>query len=108
MNRFKELEKLQAAARAEIPGVAVAWLEAARKPLEALTMAALDPSVTDDEFRHRVQVFAHSLPDLMDKLNHEALARLMEESMGAAMAGGMAARDADFQAARKKPEDKTR
>ena len=34
MNRFRELEKLQAATRAELPRVAVAWLAAARAPLE--------------------------------------------------------------------------
>ena len=93
MNRFRELEKLQAATRAELPRVAVAWLAAARAPLEKLTIAALDPAISDADFRSRVEAFAKSLPGLMQSLDHDALSKLMENSMGAAMANGIAQRD---------------
>jgi surfactin synthase thioesterase subunit len=95
MNRFRPLESLQAATRARIPRVSIAWLAAARAPIEALTTAALDPAVSDSEFLRRVQDFADSLPSLMDSIDHDALAALMEESMGAAAANGIAARLAD-------------
>lgn len=93
MNRFRQLERLQAATRAELPRVAVAWLAAARAPLEKLTIAALDPTISDADFRARVEAFAQSLPGLMQSLDHAALAKLMEDSMGAAMANGIAQRD---------------
>ena len=92
MNRYRELEKLQAATRAELPRVAVAWLAAARKPLEKLTMAALNPAITDAEFETMVEKFSKSLPGLMQTLDHDALAELMENSMGAAMANGIVQR----------------
>lgn len=92
MNRYRELEKLQSATRARIPEAAVAWLAAVRGPLEELTVAALSGTVTDAEFAERVKAFAESLPDLMESMDHDALGKLMEESMGAAMAAGLSAR----------------
>ena len=91
-NRFKDGEKLMAATRAKIPEAAVKWLAAARSPLEKLTMAALSGEVTDEEFRAMVKKFSKSLPGLLPKMDHAAIADLMEQGMGAAMANGIAAR----------------
>lgn len=94
MKRFSTLAKLQAATRAAIPGAAVAWLAALRQPLEKLTMAAMDPALTDAEFSAMVETFSASLPGLLEAMDHDALAKLMEDGMGAAMANGIAARAA--------------
>lgn len=93
-DRFKDMEKLAAATRKRIPGAAVLWLAALRKPLEKLTMAALDPALSDEDFRALVEKFAKDLPGLMDELNHDELAKLMEDGMGAAMANGIGQRSA--------------
>ena len=93
MNRYRELEKLQAATRAELPRAAVAWLAAARTPLETLTMAALNPSITDADFLAMVEKFSAALPGLMEKMDHSAIATLMENAMGASMANGIAQRE---------------
>jgi hypothetical protein len=90
--RHKTGEKLMAATRAEIPRAAVKWLAAVREPLEILTMAAVSPDVSDDQFVELVEAFSESLPGLLGKMDHEALAELMEGSMGAAMANGLTAR----------------
>lgn len=91
--RFKEGEKLMAATRAQIPGAAVRWLAAVREPLEILTMAAVSPDVSDAQFVELVEAFSESLPGLMETMDHAALAELMEEAMGAAMANGLTARN---------------
>lgn len=92
MNRFQEAEKLAATTREEIPRVAVQWLAAAREPLEKLTMAAMDPDLSDAEFRALAEAFSQSLPGLLDTIDHDALAKLMEDGMGAAMANGIGER----------------
>lgn len=102
MNRFRDLEKLQAATRAELPRAAVAWLAAARTPLEVLTMAAMDPAITDADFRAMVEEFAAALPGLMEKMDHSAIAGLMENAMGASMANGIAQRVSTTPATRAK------
>lgn len=92
MNRFQQTEELAAATRGEIPKVAVQWLAAARAPLEKLTMAALDPALTDEAFLAMVEEFSKSLPNLLGTMDHDSLAKLMEHGMGAAMANGIAQR----------------
>lgn len=94
MNRFRQFEKLSEQVRAQLPGVAVPWLAAVRGPLEALTTAALDPGVTDPEFRAMVEEFAARLPELLDEMEHDALGNLLEGAMGAAAANGLTARSA--------------
>jgi hypothetical protein len=89
--RHKTGEKLMAATRAEIPRAAVKWLAAVREPLEILTMAAVSPDVSDEQFAELVEAFSESLPGLLGKMDHAALAELMEGSMGAAMANGLTA-----------------
>lgn len=91
--RFREGERLMAATRAEIPGAAVRWLAAVREPLEILTMAAVSPDVSDEQFVELVEAFSESLPGLFGKMDHAALAELMEGGMGAAIANGLTARD---------------
>jgi hypothetical protein len=92
MSRFRDAETLAETVRAEIPSVAVTWLAALRAPLEKLTMAALDEGVSDEEFLNRVDGFAKKIPDLLEEMDSEALAALMEGAMGAAMANGIAER----------------
>jgi hypothetical protein len=91
--RHKTGEKLMAATRDRIPGAAVRWLAAVREPLEILTMAAVSPDVSDEQFLELVESFSESLPGLMGKMDHGALAELMEGGMGAAMANGLTARN---------------
>ena len=91
--RHKTGEKLMAATREKLPGAAVRWLAAVREPLEILTMAALSADVSDTQFTELVEDFSASLPGLMETMDHEALAELLEASMGAAMANGLTARD---------------
>lgn len=92
MNRFQDAEKLAAAVREQLPTAAVGWLAAVREPLQALTMAALDPATTDAMFVKLVEEFTQQLPALMDTMDHDALATLMEDGMGAAMANGIGQR----------------
>lgn len=92
MKRYRDLEKYQANVRKEIPGVAVSWLAAVRKEMEKLTKAALSADVSDEEFRAMVEETSKRMPELLDEMDHDALAKLMEESMGGAMANGIAAR----------------
>lgn len=103
MNRYRELEKLQETVRSEIPSVAVDWLAAVRKEMEKLTKAALSGDLTDEQFRALVEKTSKRLPELLDKMNHEALSGLMEKGMGAAMANGMAER---LKTARPKTQEK--
>ena len=107
-NRFKDAEELAAATREEIPKVAVRWLAAARAPLEKLTMAALDPDLTDDAFLALVDGFSKSLPGLLDRMDHASLANLMETGMGAAMANGISRRVDDFRERAAKDEKRAR
>jgi hypothetical protein len=92
VNRFQQAEELAAAAREELPRRAERWLAAARTPLETLTMAALDPSIPDEEFVAMVDRFSKELPGLFDQLDHDAIAELMEDTMGASMANGISQR----------------
>lgn len=92
MNRYQEAEKLAATVREQIPSAAVQWLAALREPLQGLTTAALNGDLSDEDFMQLVEKFSADLPGLMDTLDHEALAKLMEESMGAAMGNGIAQR----------------
>jgi hypothetical protein len=92
MGRYKDSEKLMAATREQVPAVAVEWLAALRRPLEKLTKAALSGEVSDAEFLALVKTFRDRLPELMEELDHDALAKLMEDGMGAAMANGIEAR----------------
>ena len=94
-NRFQDVEELAATARQELPGVAIAWLEAARKEMEKLTMAALSGDVSDEEFAAMVEATSQGLPGLLDKLDHAPLETLMENTMGAAMGNGIASRMED-------------
>lgn len=102
MNRFQQAEELAAAAREELPRRAERWLAAARTPLETLTMAALDPSIPDEEFVAMVERFSKELPGLFDQLDHDAIAELMEDTMGASMANGIEHRTSDFERRKQK------
>lgn len=101
-NRFEDAEKLAATVRAEIPAVAVSWLASVRKEMEKLTTAALSGKVTDAEFRAMVEKTSKRLPEMLKDMDHDALAKLMEEGMGAAMGNGIAER---LKTARPAPRD---
>ncbi len=106
--RHKDNEKLQAAVRGEIPKAAVKWLAAVRSPLEELTMAALSGKVTDAEFVAMVGKFSKRLPKLMRKIDHAALAEVMEKGMGAALANGLTARNPKSQNSKLKEEKRAK
>lgn len=93
MTRFSDTEKLSAAVRGRLPDVAGPWLAAVRDEMEKLTMAALAGDVSDEDFRRMAEATSNRLPDLLDRMDHAALAGLMEHGMGAAMANGIAERE---------------
>jgi hypothetical protein len=93
MSRFKDAEKLAETVRGEIPAAAINWLSAARKEMEKLTRAALRGDISDDEFRAMVEATSKRLPTLLDDMDHDALAKLMEDGMGAAMGNGIGERE---------------
>ena len=99
--RFRDAEKLAATVREELPSVAIVWLAAVRQEMEKLTQAALSGEVSDAEFRALVEATSQRLPELLEEMDHDALAELMEEGMGAAMGNGLAARQEDFEKAKK-------
>ncbi len=107
MNRFRNIEDQQAAARAELPSVAIQWLAALRSPLEQLTMAAVNGEISDAEFHALVEKFTTDLPALMDSLDHDALASHMENNMSEAMINGILQRvkDTPSTVKGKAPED---
>lgn len=92
MSRFSDNEKLAAAVRGRLPEVAGPWLAAVRSEMEKLTMAALAGEVSDDDFRRMAEDVSRRLPELLDRMDNDALAGLMEHGMGAAMANGIEAR----------------
>jgi hypothetical protein len=104
MSRFSDSEKLAAATRARLPDVAGPWLAAVRREMEKLTTAALAGDVSDDDFRRMAEATSKRLPGLLDRMDHDALAGLMEHGMGAAMANGIAERE--FQVSSFKSKEK--
>lgn len=90
--RYRALERLQQSTRATLPELVPAWNAPVREALEDLTTASLDPDLSDEDFEALVADTRENLHRLMDEIDHSALADLMEESMGASAANGIAAR----------------
>jgi len=93
--RHRDAERLAATVRGRLPRAVIPWLAAVRREMESLTTAALSGDLSDEDFRALVEKTAAALPALMDRMDHDALAGLLEEGMGAAMANGIAARMED-------------
>lgn len=102
MHRTRQLETLQAATRDRLPDVAAVWLAAVREEMEKLSTAAIAGELTDAEFIALVEATSAKLPELLTTMDHDALAGLMEQSMGAAMANGIEER---LKTARPKTQD---
>ena len=90
-DRFQDLEKYQARVRDGLQEVIPQWLGEARRRLERLTTAAMDPEVNDADFLAMVQEQVATMPAMMQELDTEALARALEKAMGSAYAQGIAA-----------------
>ena len=103
MTRHRTHETLSAATRARLPAVAGPWLAAVRAEMEKLTMAAIAGDLSDEDFRALAEQTSAKLPELLATMDHDALAILMAQGMGAAMANGIAARQ---KTPRQKTEDK--
>ena len=85
----KSFEEYLGKARAGMPPVVREWLAPAREAMEALTRAAVDPSVSNEEFLRMVEAQAETMPDLMEGLGKASLADFFEAAMGAACVGGI-------------------
>lgn len=106
--RFRDAEKLAATVREELPSVAIVWLAAVRKEMEKLTKAALSGEVSDTEFRALVEKTSKRLPALLKEMDHDALGKLMEAGMGAAIANGIEHRTSDFERRTSKEESRAK
>jgi hypothetical protein len=89
MSRFKDAEKLAADVREGLPDAVTDWLAAARNEMEKLTTAALAGDLSDADFRKLVEETSKRLPELLEEMNHDAIATRLEDAMGAAMGNGI-------------------
>ncbi len=104
MARHRTHEALSAATRSRLPAVAGPWLAAVRAEMEKLTMAAIAGEISDEEFRAMAKAASAKLPELLATMEHDALATLMEQGMGAAMANGIEARSTKHEIINEEPD----
>jgi phage gp29-like protein len=71
-----------------LTGVSAKWLGAVKPFFRKLVQAAQDGSVSDAEFVQALEAAYREMPELFDKLDHDALAEALEASMGAACVNG--------------------
>lgn len=83
-----QLTHLQSRVRQQLPAVLDGWLGNARIELEKLTRAAVDDTVSDEEFRRVLADFASDPLRLVRLMEPAALASALEDAMGTAMAIG--------------------
>ncbi len=81
-------EQLVDAALADATGIAPRWLGAVRPIFETLIAKAADQRISDADFIAAVQQARARLPDVFDRLDHNALARVIEQTMSAAAVNG--------------------
>lgn len=75
-------------ALADATGIAPRWLGAVRPIFAGLIRKASDQSVTDADFIAAIAAAKKQLPDVFDKLDHNALARVIEQTLGAGVVNG--------------------
>lgn len=83
-----QLTHLQSRVRQQLPAVLDGWLGNARIELEKLTRAAVDDTVSDEEFRRVLADFASDPLRLVRLMEPAALASALEDAMGTALAIG--------------------
>jgi phage gp29-like protein len=71
-----------------LTGVSARWLGGVKPIFRKLVQAAQDGSVSDAEFVQALESAYREMPELFDQLDHDALARALENSMGAACVNG--------------------
>jgi len=72
----------------DLTGVEQKWLGGVKPFFRGLVATALSGKVTDAEFVAALERARKEMPELFSKLNHTALAKAMEEAMGAAVVNG--------------------
>jgi phage gp29-like protein len=75
-------------ALADATGIAPRWLGAVRPIFEELIAKAKAGHVTDAEFITAIEQAQRRLPDVFDKMDHKALERVIEGTLGAAVVNG--------------------
>ena len=83
-----ENSRLVDAALADAAGIAPRWLGAVRPIFEQLIAKAKADAVTDDDFIAAVAKAQKDLPGVFDKLDHAALARVIEQTRSAGVVNG--------------------
>jgi len=89
MSRYRNQERLTAAARRQLPSITRAWLTPLRDPLSTLTQAALDPHTSDTAFLTALSTLANRLPQLQRTLDPTPLANALEAATGTALLQGL-------------------
>jgi phage gp29-like protein len=75
-------------ALADATGIAPRWLGAVRPIFEELVAKAKDGSVNDADFISAVMKAQAKLPDVFGRMDHKALERVIEGTLGAAVVNG--------------------
>ncbi|HEY4414478.1 MAG TPA: DUF935 family protein [Verrucomicrobiae bacterium] len=76
-------------ALADASGIAPRWLGAVRPIFEELMSKAVNSNVTDADFIAAVEEAQAKLPEVFDRLDHNALARVIEGVLGASTTNGL-------------------
>lgn len=76
------------AALADATGIAPRWLGAVRPVFTRLMAKAMNDSVSDADFVAAIQAAQKELPDVFDRMDHNALARVIEQTMAAGVVNG--------------------
>lgn len=76
------------AALADATGIAPRWLGAVRPIFSELVRKAKDGSVSDEDFVKAIARAQKQLPDVFENMDHDALARVIEQTMAAGVVNG--------------------
>jgi hypothetical protein len=87
--RFRQIERLQAEARRDLPAAALETYAPLREELSALTRAAVRNGLTDAQLLHRIRQLAERTPRLLHKLDSAPLERLLLEHTTRAVISGI-------------------
>jgi hypothetical protein len=87
--RFRQLERLQAEARRDLPAAALQTYSPLREELSALTRAAVRNGLTDAQLLRRIRQLAERTPRLLTKLDPAPLQSLLLEHTTRAVISGI-------------------
>lgn len=82
------IDRLSSAVLENLTGVASEWLSPVKPYFERLAALALSDHVTDDDFVAALERSQREIPELFDRLNHQALEVALEEAMSSAVLAG--------------------